>query len=107
VTSGRDAKSPPSVDEPALADRVVLLRSEGQSFAAIAKTVGLGRSMEAFTMFVDEVAQRPPAEQARLRAEENSRLDTLEARTRARTDADELDRKLEMIVELRQRLMAT
>jgi hypothetical protein len=106
VSGERSPASEPSVDEGTVGDRVVALRSEGRSFASIAKAVGLERSMDAFTTFVDEVAQRSPAEQVRLRAEENSRLDTLEERTRGRTEASELDRKLAIIVQLRERLAA-
>jgi hypothetical protein len=88
-------------------DRVVALRSEGNSFADIAKSVGVERSRDAFGLFVDAVALRPVAERAKLRSQENARLDALEARLRRIGDVDQRDRKLASLGKLRQRLAGT
>ena len=105
--TGRGPTSKRSPDEQALGDQVIALRSEGKSFAAIAKTIGVKRSLDAFTLFVSAVAAQSPAEQKRLRAEENGRLDTLEQRTQRHPDETERDRKLASIRKLRQRLAAS
>lgn len=102
------ARSKPSptagASEPSVGDRVITLRSEGKSFASIAKVVGADRSLEVFGMFVDAMLRRTPAEQTKLRAEENKRLDILERRTRTTSDPDARDRKLAAIRKLRQQL---
>jgi len=83
------------------------LRSEGNSFADIAKTVGVNRSRDAFKLFVGAVEQRPSKDRAKLRAEENARLDRLERRIRRNSDADQRGRKLESLSKLRQLLAGT
>lgn len=88
-------------------DRVIELRSEGNSFKSIAETLGLKRSVEAFGVFVDAVARQSPGERARLRAEENTRLDTLERRVQRNPDTAERDRKIASIGRLRKRLAAS
>jgi hypothetical protein len=98
------AKAAPEPQTPE--DRVLALRSEGKSFLAIAKAVGVERSTQAFALFVEAVKRQTPAEQARLRAEENLRLDVLERRTQRGTDAAVRDKKLASIGRLRQRLAA-
>ena len=100
-------KSKRSADEKAVGDRVIALRSDGKSFSDIAKSIGVERSLQAFSVFVDAVAARSPAERKRLRAEENGRLDTLERRTQRVPDAAQRDRKLASIRKLRQRLAAS
>lgn len=104
ATAGR-ASSGQGSDRPStVGEQVIGLRSDGQSFASIARTIGVERSLEAFTIFVEAIAERSPAERKKLRAEENSRLDRLEQRTRRLTDIGERDRKLASIQKLRQRL---
>jgi hypothetical protein len=88
-------------------DRVIELRSNGKSFSAIAKSVGLDRSLEAFGAFVAAVAKRSPAEQTKLRAEENARLDTLEQRIQKQPDGADRDRRIASVRKLRQRLSPT
>ena len=88
----------------AVGDQVIALRSDGQSFSAIAKTVGVAKSRDAFGLFADAVATRSRAEQVRLRAEETRRLDALEKRTRRIEDEAERDRKLTSLQGLRDRL---
>ena len=107
ATNGRGPKSKRTTDEQAVGDRVIELRSGGQSFAAIAKSIGVERSLEAFTLFVSAVATRSPKEQERLRAEENGRLDSLEKRTKRHPDEAARERKLASIRKLRQRLTAS
>lgn len=107
VARGKSSPAPTKPKTQDIGDQVITLRSEGQSFASIAKTVGLKRSLEAFGVFVDALASRPASEQKRLRKEENGRLDTLEQGMRRRADSPELDRKLAAIVQLRRRLAAS
>jgi hypothetical protein len=102
----RPATSSTATGDDHLGDQVIALRSEGKSFGSIAKSVGVERSLEAFIVFVDAIARRSPAEQTKLRAEENGRLDALEQRTRRNTDVAERDRKLASIRKLRDRLAA-
>lgn len=100
----RPSTSETSTGDEDLGNRVIALRSEGKSFGSIAKVVGVDRSLEVFTMYVDAIARCSASEQTRLRAEENGRLDALEQRTRRITDRDERDRKLASIRKLRVRL---
>lgn len=105
MTANRSARArTPVPDAVAVGERVIELRSDGKSFAAIAKSVGVDRSLEAFGLYVDAVSRRPPADQKKLRAEENGRLDALERRTRKQADDAARDRKLAKIERLRQRL---
>ena len=99
--------APPSSDHALVGDRVIELRSEGNSFASIAKSVGLARSLDAFGAFVAAVATRSPAQQKKLRAEENSRLDTLERRIQQQPDSADRDRRIASVRKLRQRLAPT
>jgi hypothetical protein len=87
-----------------LSDRVVALRSEGNSFASIAKAVGVKTGRDAFDLFVDAVAKKPSGEAAQLRQEENRRLDVLEKRTRTNNEGSDRDRKLASLQKLRDRL---
>jgi hypothetical protein len=52
---------------------VIELRSEGNSFASIAESVAMARSLDAFGAFVAAVATQSPAQQTKLRAEESER----------------------------------
>ena len=99
--------SRPSTEERKVGDRVIELRTEGSSFAAIAKAIGVDRSLDAFGVFVDAIGRRPAAERTKLRAEENKRLDVLEKRTRQNVDETERDRKLASVAKLRERLAAS
>ena len=94
----------PSPDHTLVGDRVIELRSEGNSFGSIAQSVGLQRSLDAFAAFVTGVATRPPAEQTKLRAEENTRLDKLERRIQKQPDGADCDRRLASVGKLRRRL---
>ena len=101
--TGRTAEASSS-DHALVGDRVIELRSEGHSFASIAQSVGLQRSLDAFAAFVASVATRPPVEQTKLRAEENARLDKLEQRIQQQPDGADRDRRIASVRKLRQRL---
>jgi hypothetical protein len=68
-----------------------VLREEGRSFAAIARTVGLKRASDAREAFLRELRSRPEEERQVLVVSELERLDKLETRVRAR-DAEEPDK---------------
>lgn len=104
--SVKPTRTKPSSDSAAVGDRVIELRSGGSSFASIAKTVGVARSRDAFTLFVNALATRPATEAARLRSEEGQRLDALERRTARTADGEERERKLASLEKLRRRLIA-
>jgi hypothetical protein len=93
-------------DTTTLDDRVIAMRSEGKSLAAISKEIGVERSIEAFKLLVAAINRRSPAEQKKLRAEETGRLDALEKRVSRRPDELDRARKLKSIAKLRARLAA-
>jgi hypothetical protein len=68
-----------------------VLREEGRSFAAIARTVGLKRASDAREAFLRELRSRPEEERQGLVVSELERLDKLETRVRVR-DAQEPDK---------------
>jgi hypothetical protein len=68
-----------------------VLREEGRSFAAIARTVGLKRASDAREAFLRELRSRPEEERQGLVVSELERLDKLETRVRVR-DAEEPDK---------------
>jgi enoyl-CoA hydratase/carnithine racemase len=84
-------------------ERVVVLRSQGRSFAAIARLVGFGAAREAVEAFDRALRQRPAEERRRLRTEELTRLGRLSHHLEARPDlsAEELARKLGALQRLR------
>jgi hypothetical protein len=100
----RGAAPAPATAEVDVGERVIALRSEGHTYAAIAEEIGLERKIEAFSIFADAVTRRSPAEQTELRAQENVRLDALEQRAQQCVDLDERGRRLASIEKLRQRL---
>ena len=65
-----------------------MLREEGRSFAAIARTMGLKRAADAREAFLRELRGRPEGERPGLVERELGRLDKLEARIRARDAAE-------------------
>ncbi|HEX4820099.1 MAG TPA: hypothetical protein VFV00_07815 [Acidimicrobiales bacterium] len=97
----------PASDHALVGDRVIELRSEGKSFASIAKSVGLTRSLDAFGAFVTAVSTRSPAQQTKLRADENERLDKLERRIQKQPESADRDRRIASVRKLRQRLSPT
>lgn len=104
---GRAAAKPTMVADEVDGARVIELRSHPRSFAYIANELGLGNAHAAFDAFLSALGTRPAAEQRTLRKQESGRLDDLEKRTRKRSEPAQLERKLEAIAVLRQRLMAT
>jgi hypothetical protein len=66
----------------------LVLREQGRSFAAIARSVGLKRAADAREAFLRELRSRPEDERQGLVERELERLDKLEARVRVR-DAEE------------------
>jgi len=93
-----------ATDHPLVGDRVIELCSVGKSFASIAASVGLERSLDAFGAFVAAVATKSPAEQTTLRAEENTRLDELERRIQQQPEGPIRDRRIASVRKLRLRL---
>ena len=93
--------------ETAVSARVIELRSHPRSFAYIANELGLGNARAAFDAFLSALDTKSASEQRTLRTQESGRLDDLEKRTRRRSTPEQLDRKLEAIAALRQRLMAS
>lgn len=69
----------------------MVLREQGRSFAAIARTLGLKRAADARQAFLRELRSSTDEERPSLVAREMERLDQLEARIRAR-DVDEPDK---------------
>jgi DNA-binding transcriptional MerR regulator len=69
----------------------MVLREQGRSFAAIARTLGLKRSADAREAFLRELRSQPDEERRPLVERELERLDLLEARIRSR-DTDEPDK---------------
>src|SRR5688572_2848232 len=72
-----------SPDTTGVDDQALALRGQGQGFAAIAKTLKLTRPMEANAAFNRALRRRPASEQARIRSQENRRLDRMIAQVRA------------------------
>jgi hypothetical protein len=70
---------------------VLALREQGASYSAIARTLELGRAIEAHRRFVHALSAFNGAERQRLVAREEARLDELEQRIRDR-DAAEPDK---------------
>ena len=79
-------RPPRNTDGQALA-----LREQDQSFASIARNLGLKRATDARQAFLRELRSRPAEERQELTDREMQRLDKLEVRIRAR-DVDEPDK---------------
>ncbi|HEY1634348.1 MAG TPA: hypothetical protein VGF64_06290 [Acidimicrobiales bacterium] len=94
-TSGRD-------------DQVLELRNAGQSFAAIAKTVGYGRASETREAFNRALRRRPVEVRDALRLQEMVRLDAMAEvfRNSPKLDEEEIAQRLRAVDQLRTRLMA-
>lgn len=84
----------------------MLLREQGRSFAAIARTVGLKRSLAAREAFLRELRSRPDEERQGLVERELERLDKLEARIRSRDaeQPDKLQTRLGALAKMRESL---
>jgi hypothetical protein len=82
------------------------LRESGRSFAAIASSLGLRRSVDAHAAFMRGVRAVPEADRGDLVARENERLNHLETRIRTRDVAQpvKMARRLEALQALRDQL---
>lgn len=89
-------------------DQALELRANGETFGAIAKTLGFERIHHANEAFNRALRRRPPAERESLRRQELARLDTLAegVRTSQKLEPDEIARRLEKVERLRTMLLA-
>jgi hypothetical protein len=71
-----------------LDEEVVALREQGQSYSAVAGTLGIRRAVDAQAAFVRAMRKLPGPERNALYNRELERLDQLEARVRSR-DAEQ------------------
>jgi hypothetical protein len=109
-----EALAPAVVDDPAVVndpaavdDKVLALRTHGQSFAAIARTVGLEKAGEANRAFNRALRRRSTDQQDEIRVAENRRLDRMAGAVSANTalGPEEVDKRMRAIGVLRDRLM--
>ena len=96
-----EARSGRNSDEQALA-----LRDSGQTYAAVARSVGFKRAVDAQAAFLRAMRQREGDERNLLIQRESVRLDELEARIRTRDAADpvKMERRLTALANMRQML---
>jgi hypothetical protein len=89
-------------------DQVLKLRSEGKSFAGIAKTLGLSRPSQANEAFNRALRRQPAAKQDALRQRELVRLDALIEGVQANAELapDDVARRLRTVERLRAKLLA-
>jgi hypothetical protein len=90
-----------------LDEEVVVLREQGQSYSAVARTLGIKRAVDAQAAFVRAMHRLPEPERKALCERESQRLDQLEARIRSR-DAEQpakLERHLVALGALRDALL--
>jgi hypothetical protein len=89
-------------------DKALELRGSGQSFAAIAKTLGYERTHQANEAFNRALRRKPPVEQDSLRRQESARLDVMADGLRAshRLEAGEIAQRLRAVDRLRAMLLA-
>lgn len=89
-------------------ERVLELRSKRRSFAAIARIVGYERAGQVPAAFNRALRRRPPQEQEVLRQAESARLDAMAQRVRENKElsAEDAARKLDIVDQLRTRLLA-
>lgn len=82
----------------------LLLREAGNSYSAIARTLGFERATEAHNSFVRALGTREGDELKKLVKNEQARLDQLEVRIRERDAADlpKLERRLLGVQKLRE-----
>jgi hypothetical protein len=80
-----------------------MLREQGRSFAAIARTLGFKRAGDARAAFLRELRGRPDEERQGLVERELERLDKLEARIRTRdaTEPGKLETRLAALAAMR------
>ena len=84
-------------------DRVLELRSQGRSYGAIARELGLDQPRDAHDAFRRAVRSRPAPEQTVLRNQELDRLDELseQIRTLPHLTAEQVAAQLRVVTRLR------
>ena len=89
-------------------EQVLELRAAGQSFTAIAKTLGYERAGKCRDAFNRALRRRPVEERAALRLEEVSRLDAMADvfRRNPKLEEAEIAKSLRAVDQLRTRLLA-
>ena len=99
----RETEAPPRRARPSRnADEEALtLRDQGQTFAAVARSLGFKRAADARAAFLRALRQREGTDRDRLTDREFGRLDELEARIRFR-DADHPEKMERRLVALEQ-----
>jgi hypothetical protein len=85
---------------------VLALRESGKTYSAVARTLGLKRSVDAQAAFLRAVRKREGDERSHLVERETARLVQLEARIRTRDAADpeKMERRLLALGKLREQL---
>jgi hypothetical protein len=86
---------------------VVVLREQGQTYSAVARTLGMRRAVDAQAAFIRAMRKLPDQERSELYRRESERLDQLEARIRSR-DAGQpakLERHLVALGALRESML--
>lgn len=102
-STSASTSAPPSTD-----DRALGLRRQGKGYRTIAAELELGRPIDAITAFNRALRRRPIPEQAEIRAEEQSRLDSLADAVRRddQLSQEDLDHRLGAIDRVRATLMS-
>jgi hypothetical protein len=82
------------------------MRESGETYAAVARNLGLKRAVDAQAAFLRAVRGRQGEERNALIERENARLVQLEARIRSRDAADpeKMERRLHALAKLREQL---
>lgn len=85
-------------------EKALALRDSGQTYAAVARSLGLKRATDAQAAFLRALRSREGEERRHLVEREFVRLDELEARIRARDAAEpeKLERRLQALAKLRE-----
>jgi hypothetical protein len=83
-----------------------MLRDTGKTYAAVASSLGLKRSVDAQAAFLRALRQHEGEDQSHLAQRESDRLDKLETRIRTRDAAEpeKMERRLEALAKLREKL---
>jgi hypothetical protein len=102
------ADTGPSTDSTSNDDRALGLRREGKGYRTIADELQLQGPIDAITAFNRALRRRPVHEQAVIRAEEESRLDSLADAVRRNDELspEGLDHRLRAIDRVRAALMS-
>jgi hypothetical protein len=87
-------------------EEALVLREKGQTFAAIARSLGFKRAGDARVAFLQALRKREGAEREELTRRESGRLDALEVRIRARDadDQEKMERRLAALEKMREAL---